>query len=67
MEIFQLVRETIALARAYRCTHKWEKYSDTEDQCQNCGILATEDGKKNLAAESRRRGFLPPDSEEVNK
>ncbi len=52
-----LVAETIALMRVYRCPHQWEKHSDTEDRCVRCGIIATEDGKKTLADESKRRGF----------
>ncbi len=60
--IGQLVSETIGLIRAYKCSHKWGPHSATEEQCKLCGIIATPEGKANLAAESRRRGFLAPES-----
>ena len=66
MFIRGLVYETIILDRAYKCTHKWvpspvEKPIpvELEEYCELCGIFATEQGKKNLEAESRRRGFRP--------
>ncbi len=50
-----LVRETILLARANRCDHEWVSYSGTEEQCTRCAVIATEEGKKELAAMAVRR------------
>jgi len=64
MDIFALVRETVGLRRAYDCTHAWVKASGTEEQCTQCGILATPIGKENLRAATERwhkaRGTTPP-------
>lgn len=64
MDIFALVRETVALRRAYDCTHRWVKATETEEQCACCGILATPEGKANLRTMTvgwhRRRGTTPP-------
>jgi hypothetical protein len=58
MHIFQIARETVFLARAYKCVpHDWERLNATEEQCKKCGIIATEQGKSHLEAESKRRGF----------
>lgn len=45
-----LVRETVALKRAFECEHEWAPYvhalpSNPEDQCSKCGIIATPAGK----------------------
>ena len=64
MTIAGLVIETIALRRAYDCTHDWQPYAEpnpptvstdpTEpaERCTQCGIIATAKGKKNLQAMS---------------
>ncbi len=50
-----LVRETILMARVFRCAHTWTKHSEAEDQCSKCGVLATPEGK----AELERRQNAP--------
>lgn len=54
MTIGRLVSDTIQLRRAYSCDHDWRKFSDTEEQCHKCGVICTEDGKKNLARMAAR-------------
>jgi hypothetical protein len=49
-----LVRETVALIRAYRCEHEWSPINAVEEQCEHCRIIATADGKRNLAAMAAR-------------
>src|SRR5574343_1441647 len=49
MLVSQIVSQTIGLRRALRCAHEWQYFNATEDQCTKCGVLATEEGKKNLA------------------
>jgi hypothetical protein len=64
VNVFALVRETVALRRAYDCTHSWVKATETEEQCAHCGVIATAEGKANLRAMTvswhRRRGTTPP-------
>lgn len=64
MNVFFLARETVALRRAYDCTHEWVRVNETEEQCSRCGLVATEAGKANLRAMTvswhRRRGTTPP-------
>lgn len=44
-----LVMQTIQLMRMKKCKHEnWEMINDNEDQCSHCGVIATEEGKKNL-------------------
>jgi hypothetical protein len=44
-----LVMQTIQLMRMGKCKHEnWEMINDHEDQCSHCGVIATEEGKKNL-------------------
>jgi hypothetical protein len=52
-----LVRETIALRRAYDCEHAWQPLSDASDgaqQCSRCGVIATPEGKRELARAADR-------------
>lgn len=64
MNVFALVRETVALRRAYDCAHRWVKATEAEEQCAHCGVIATAVGKANLRAMTvswhRRRGTRPP-------
>lgn len=48
-----LVRETIALRRAYDCTHAWKPLNAGEDQCSKCAVIATPEGKVNLERMTR--------------
>ena len=54
MIVGAVVRQTIQLRRAYDCSHAWVKDSPTEDRCTECGVIATEEGKKNLARMAAR-------------
>jgi hypothetical protein len=49
-----LVADTIALIRAQRCDHKWAKLNEKEDKCSACGVIATPDGRRHLAAAYKR-------------
>ena len=49
MTVGGLVRETIALKRAYTCEHEWKPLNAGEDQCQRCTVIATPEGKESLA------------------
>lgn len=49
-----LVRETICLIRAYKCSHTWDQINTEEEQCQHCKIIVTPEGKKNLEGMARR-------------
>jgi ribosomal protein S27AE len=44
----KLVRETIQLRRSYDCKHEWTRINEKEEQCSRCGVIVTEEGKKNL-------------------
>jgi hypothetical protein len=38
------------MSRALKCEHKaWRSLNDAEDQCEACGVIATAEGKLNLA------------------
>ena len=58
MTVGALAAETIALKRALECErdqkHEWKPYTSTEEQCSNCAIVATPEGKKNLAKAAER-------------
>jgi len=54
MTVGQIVVQTIRTKRALECTHEWVKLNDTEDQCKRCGVIATEEGKRNLERLKRR-------------
>lgn len=49
-----LVRDTIALRRAYDCEHDWQRYNETEEQCNRCLVIVTPAGKENLAKATER-------------
>ena len=48
MTVGAVVRETILLQQAFRCSHEWGPYSATEEQCVLCTIIATPEGKRRL-------------------
>lgn len=48
MTVGQVVADALALKRAAECEHDWEPYSDEEDRCCRCGVIATEEGKQAL-------------------
>lgn len=49
-----LVRETILLRQAYTCNHVWKTLNAQEEQCGNCTIIATPEGKAKLEAAAKR-------------
>lgn len=49
-----LVRDTIALRRAFDCKHDWKSINETEEQCSHCLVIATPAGKENLAKAAER-------------
>ena len=76
MTVAGLVMDTIRLRRAYDCerdrAHAWSPVAPgqgpslgpDEEQCKNCGIIATPEGKKKLAAAARSfHGYARRDDE----
>jgi hypothetical protein len=53
-----IVRETILMQRVKNCQHEWKKLNETEDQCCNCTVIATENGKKNLENIKNNKLFI---------
>jgi len=48
MNVAALCIDTIRLRSAYDCEHDWQRFSETEDQCTRCSVIATPDGKVKL-------------------
>jgi hypothetical protein len=59
-----IVRGAILMKRAETCDHIWVRINETEEQCQLCTVIVTEQGKKMLMARRRRcvHGTNPPEA-----
>lgn len=55
MLVGQVCAQAIRLKRMLDCPgHEWVRLNDDEDQCRRCGVIATEEGKRNLLRMARR-------------
>lgn len=66
MEVGFVARANILLMRAQNCDHVWKRINDTEEQCEKCTVIVTEEGKQRLAAQRAVRrcvhGVNPPEA-----
>jgi len=68
--IGQIVNHMVRMRRVHECEHEWKDIGGGEEQCTRCTIIATPEGKVNLARITARYrawmagGGVPPGHEE---